>query len=1117
MLMHRIFASALLSSALFLTHAQVRADATLGAIVGPVTQGGVNYLIGGASDLVLDEPRGRLYLVNTGQRRIEIYSITQRRFIGTVQTDTTPLSAALSADGNVLYVTCFEGLSLNLIDLTPPNPLLARRVSLPAKPEGVAVGLNSDGQERVLVTTTGTGANNASNVLIVFDPRPEAATDPIQNAIMTPPAPPSPLLPPPSGRVAFALRTNLIARPDRSQIIGFAAGAGNTRNLFVFDVNSGTVLRSRGVNETSTVLSVSPDGKRFMAGLRLFDAETLTVLAQQNAANLSHLLPNGANFNVQQNQGGSAFGPDGAVLYTAFNFAPLQNPAARANVSQLMVNDPDNLLTHLSLKLPESLSGNMAISSDGGVIYALSESGFLIIPVGRLRESPILMPESTSFLLGSDQCGVTAGLRSAELNVANQGSGRFTPTVELVPNLGAGGATPPAAAGGIPVVLQPVGTAAGAQAAMTATAPSIRTEADGAGARVSFTFNAVNNRALGTVVPHDFYIYAPEALNIPPQVRIYQNMRDADARASVLPVPVSPAATEGLVDMVVDNTRQLLFIANSGRNRVEVFDMRSRAFLAPIKVGQLPRSLAMTPDGYTLYVANSGGESISIIDMESRQVIGQVKFPPLPFNSTQGILTPSVIAATERGLQMIMSNGSLWRVIGDEAMPRPVSPVIGATTITAPRTMAAASTGEFLILLDGAGVAYLYDALSDDYVQSRQVMPAPIQGYYGPIAAGPRGQYFVVNGLVLNQALSVVSSASSITTTVGGRPVTTVRPISAVTPLSATSYARFVPPVVAAANVLASDPAGVEVVDTATGTVRGSSSALEGPLATLVANGRVNVPGRTMAVDAQGSTAFVLTTSGLSIVPLTPISASERPVLSANGIVNFASQQPTIGQGMPISIYGRNLGSDASAANGANWPPNLGGVCVTINTTMLPLSLTSATQINAQLPPDLAPGRYPVVVRNLELKTSSNAANITVAKYAPAVLVDAATKQASIYHDDGSLVTRDNPAQRDDRLHLFALGLGPVKGPRLVAGQPTPDSPPGNTDPVKVFFDDPRIKESEMDVEESYLMPGLVGVYRIQVYVPWYRRRGTDLLVTVRIGNVDSPSKGTAVPTVAVE
>ena len=82
--------------------------------------------------------------------------------------------------------------------------------------------------------------------------------------------------------------------------------------------------------------------------------------------------------------------------------------------------------------------------------------------------------------------------------------------------------------------------------------------------------------------------------------------------------------------------------------------------------------------------------------------------------------------------------------------------------------------------------------------------------------------------------------------------------------------------------------------------------------------------------------------SGLSVVPRTPVASSVRPVIRANGIVNLASQLPALGQGMPISIYGRNLGSDASAA--ANWPPNMGDVCVTINTTMLP--------------PDLTPGRY---------------------------------------------------------------------------------------------------------------------------------------------------------------
>ena len=52
-----------------------------------------------------------------------------------------------------------------------------------------------------------------------------------------------------------------------------------TRSVFVFEVASGTVLRSRTVTSSSSVLSVSPDGSRFMTGLTMFDTGTLTVLA----------------------------------------------------------------------------------------------------------------------------------------------------------------------------------------------------------------------------------------------------------------------------------------------------------------------------------------------------------------------------------------------------------------------------------------------------------------------------------------------------------------------------------------------------------------------------------------------------------------------------------------------------------------------------------------------------------------------------------------------------------------------------------------------------------------------------------------------------------------------
>ena len=80
MLVARLTAAALLVAA-------CTWSATLGTVV-PLT--------GGAADIVLDEGRGRIYLVNTGQSRIEVYSLRSRQFLNPVRTDSQPLAAAMA-------------------------------------------------------------------------------------------------------------------------------------------------------------------------------------------------------------------------------------------------------------------------------------------------------------------------------------------------------------------------------------------------------------------------------------------------------------------------------------------------------------------------------------------------------------------------------------------------------------------------------------------------------------------------------------------------------------------------------------------------------------------------------------------------------------------------------------------------------------------------------------------------------------------------------------------------------------------------------------------------------------------------------------------------------------
>src|SRR5437773_2343883 len=275
----------------------------------------------GAADLVLDQPRGRLYLINSNLSRVQVYSIAQRTFLASISTNTQPLAGAMSPDGKFLYVTCHSQASLNVIDLD--RSTVTRRVSLPANPEGVAVGVDG----KALITTIGTGQGNQFNTLLVYDPNASVGAE-ISVVLVAPPAPATPI-PPPLGRSALATRSALLPTRDGMRIIG-VNNVGNTRSVFVYEVASSTILRARTVNFVSNVLSISPDGSKFMAGLTLFETDTLTVIAQQNAANAPFSFPTGAagNFNTQQNQGGSVFSPDGATLYTAFNMAPVQDPPA---------------------------------------------------------------------------------------------------------------------------------------------------------------------------------------------------------------------------------------------------------------------------------------------------------------------------------------------------------------------------------------------------------------------------------------------------------------------------------------------------------------------------------------------------------------------------------------------------------------------------------------------------------------------------------------------------------------------------------------------------------------------------------------------------------------------
>ncbi len=1027
---------------------------------------------GNLLDMVLDEPRQRLYLVNFANNRIETYSIPEQRYLSPIEVGLQPVSAALSPDGQFLYVTNFGSSSLSVIDLGLGG--VSSTISLVAPPEGVAVGFDG----RVLISTLGTGpVNNPQNTLLIFDPR---QTGPAQVSVVPvpPPATQIPTLPPIiPGRPFLSFRGHLEATPDGRFIIGMNTPTGNSTVVFVYEAASGTVLRVRLTPGLSTVMSVSPDGARFMAGLRLFETSTLNVLATASAANSPFQVP--GNFNLLQNVGGSVFSADGNTLYSAFNVAPFALPQPRPNSALLLLSNPRNLGIQLGLRLPENILGKMVATSDGQTVYAISESGVLMLPVGRVFDHPIVMPETTAVLLSANACD--RGLVTKDVRILNAGRGRLTFTF-----------TQP----GQNLLAQ----------AVSGLAPS----------SIRLSLNPrVTNRLPGTTTAN-LLLQSTEAINIPPVIRVYQNFQTGGQVGETTALETALTAVEGIVDVQVDDRRGRLYLANSGMNRIEVFDFRNKRMLAPIEAGQFPRSMAMTSDGSLLYVANFGGEWISIIDLEQMLPVGKVDFPPVPFNFNQTPITPRSIAMGIFGPQFVGSNGTLWSVRGNTAVPRLISPVIGSATVTSPAGMVSTPGNESIILMNNSGTAYRYDSLSDTYVNAQTVMSAPINSYYGPLAAGPEGRYYLANRAILNSTLVPTGGR-----TTGGGAAGAVqqglRHQPAVVPLNATSYVRLtIPPQTNPGTAPVGDPRPlIEVVDVATEAVLLVVAAPEGPPAQVFGNLRANINPRMMAVDGAGSNAFLITTSGLSIVPLRQSPPTDRPAINTGGVVNAATFARSVSPGSLVSIFGRNLAETASAS-GLPLPETLGGTCVTFNDVTLPLLSTSPTQINAQLPSDAMPGTTAVVVHSIITGLQSETTLVNVSRSAPGVFAIGGNQAALLHGADFRLVTRDSPGQRNEVLVLFANGIPPGPGQRLEPGVPAPANPLVTTVRPQVFIGNPDRPGSEMIIEWSGFTPGFVGLNQINLRVPQTALTGDDLVVMIRADGAESPRVGPLAPVTSI-
>ncbi|HEY6392031.1 MAG TPA: hypothetical protein VIX89_12180 [Bryobacteraceae bacterium] len=224
------------------------------------------------------------------------------------------------------------------------------------------------------------------------------------------------------------------------------------------------------------------------------------------------------------------------------------------------------------------------------------------------------------------------------------------------------------------------------------------------------------------------------------------------------------------------------------------------------------------------------------------------------------------------------------------------------------------------------------------------------------------------------------------------------------------------------------------------------------------------------------------------------------PFIAPAGVRNAVGDTPnsTVAPGSIISIFGESLAPVLEVGRVNPLAQSIAGVTVTVNDRILPLLYVSPSQINAQVPSGLGDGDYTLQVHNSGQDDIS--ATFSVARNSPGLFFQTVNSQqyALALHDDGSVVTPDNPARPGETLSLLGTGFGPYNG-LVIDGFFPPNPAPAVADSVNLSTGD-----QVTSTMWSGAAPGYTGLTLTKFKVPDSMQSGATVPVKVTVNGADS-------------
>jgi len=659
----------------------------LGAVLWGGTFGRVVAIGGHASDLALDEPRGVLYVANFTANRIELVSLTNYSVQTSINVAPQPSSLALSPDDRFLLVAHYgnnaspatTSNALTVIDL---NANTQQVFALGAPPLGVAFGI--DGKALVVTTTD----------FVLFDPVLGTSTEieTISGLVAkTLPQPPATF---PPTIVAASMNVS----GDGLTIYGLGDTIQFRYDVTTQSLNAGLYTASPPLGPR--VVSVSQDGSYWTAGWALEDTQFYNISQFANATGIL-------------NMGSTLIDSSRNLIY-----AQVATKATTAGTPIMQIVASDNLAVVDQIQLPENLAGKSLLSSDNMIMYSVSDSGVLVLPVGSINQAHRVAPAQPDLVFRGNFCNRQVATQT--LTVIDPGGGNTafnissnTAGLTVSPSFGVTPAT-------ISVSVDPN------------------------------VFSSQKGTVTGSLT-----LQSAQAVNLPNSVRVLINSQDPSQRGTFVDIPGK------LVDLLPDPSRNRFYVLQQDQNQVLVYDGGNNSLLATLRTGNTPMGMAITFDNNYLLVGCDNSHYLFVYDLTTLQAVRPVRMSGGDYVQSVAASAGAILAVTRSAAG---GSPSIHRIdlLSGTSIKLP-SLGVYSNTVALNSVLTASPNGSSILMASADGSVMLYDANTDTFTISRKDFTA-LSGSY---AASSFNQYVVGNHL-LNASLVSVGQFETSTGTPSG-------------------------------------------------------------------------------------------------------------------------------------------------------------------------------------------------------------------------------------------------------------------------------------------------------------------------------------------------------------